>query len=64
MAKRAEIPENIEWPKSSSKVGLGGILEKGQKVGLEVGFPLERKRKTYIRTYFLTYFENSPETSF
>ena len=52
--------KNIKRPKSSSKVGFGGIFKVGQKVGPEVGFPLYLYMKTYFRTYFLTYFEIFP----
>ena len=64
MSHKTRNPQKKKWPKSSSEVGFGGILKVGQKVGLEVGFAAEEKSKIYFRTYFLTNFENSPETYF
>ena len=64
VSHKARIHEKIKEPKSSSKVGFGGMVKVGQKVGPKVGFPVEEKRKTYFRTYFLTYFDHSPETYF
>ena len=40
MSHKTQNPRKnkLNWPKSSSKVGFGGSLEVGQKVGPEVGF--------------------------
>ena len=48
---------NSPQKKCLSAINLDTMV--GQK-GLEEGFPVEEKRKTYLRSYLLTYFENSP----
>ena len=52
------------WFLNSASLPWNKSLKVGQKVGPEVGFPVEAKRKPYFRTYFLAYFGTFPETNF
>ena len=51
-ARVSHKTRNPRKNKGSSKLGFGGILKVSQKVGLEVGFTVQAKRKTYFQTYF------------